>query len=333
MRELRDRIAGALYGVAVGDALGGPLEFMDQKEIQKEYGYVTDMLGGGWLNLCKGETTDDTDMTLAVAEGIVEQPKNPIPAIGRRFVKWLENNPKDVGNTCRSSIAKMAYRSHRGSAGREEWHEVSQSMAKINGGRSGGNGALMRTVYPGLYYRDKETALRMAADIARMTHWDEKSTIACILYTAMIHLITELANKSVEWEKINKLLVITDYSLTLIDKQIKSITDIDFVVNLTEYALTPKELKPTGYVVDSFKCALHSIAVSPTFEEAITEAVNLGGDADTIAAITGGLAGAIYGYNMIPERWINTLAQAIKNRLDRLVDAAVKNREDVNKNG
>lgn len=67
-----DRIRGALYGVAVGDALGGPLEFMSDQQIRDAYGRVTDMIGGGWLNLKPGEVTDDTQMTLCVARGILD---------------------------------------------------------------------------------------------------------------------------------------------------------------------------------------------------------------------------------------------------------------------
>ena len=67
-----DRIRGALYGVAVGDALGGPLEFMSDWQICNTYGRVTDMIGGGWLNLKPGEVTDDTQMTLCVARGILD---------------------------------------------------------------------------------------------------------------------------------------------------------------------------------------------------------------------------------------------------------------------
>ena len=79
--------------------------------------------------------------------------------------------------------------------------------------------------------------------------------------------------------------------------------------------------------MDSFQCAIHSLTTTKTFEEAIIEAANLGGDADTIAAITGGLAGAIYGYDEIPQRWIEALTPETRAQLDRLVDAAVKNRE------
>lgn len=300
----RNAIKGALYGVAIGDALGAPLEFMSAKEIADRHGKVTEMIGGGWLCVTPGEVTDDTQMTLAVAEGIIENPDSPIEAIGERFIAWARSGPKDIGGTCSRSIYGAAREGVKRPT-EAAWFNASKDTAKANGRRSGGNGALMRTVYPGLYYQGRLMAVETAGAIAQMTHWDKKSTEACNFYTEMIHLITESISREEALQIIRDVLKDSEYSLK-----------------------ARKQLKPTGYVVDSFNCALHSIAATGTFEEAIIEAANLGGDADTIAAITGGLAGAIYGYNEIPERWIRTLDPKIREQLDRLVDAAVKNRED-----
>ena len=102
-----DRIKGALYGVAVGDALGGPLEFMSREAVRKAYpAGLREMVGGGWLHLLPGETTDDTAMTLCVAEGILEAESRTAlrhanddelaAAIGSRFIRWLDGNPPGV---------------------------------------------------------------------------------------------------------------------------------------------------------------------------------------------------------------------------------------------
>lgn len=123
MDMLRDRIAGALYGVAVGDALGGPLEFMSAAEINRQHGWVSTMLGGGWLGLRPGETTDDTAMTLAVAEGIMERPEAPIQDIGRRFIRWAESGPKDIGGACAWSI-RNAKRIGGGAPTTEDWENA-----------------------------------------------------------------------------------------------------------------------------------------------------------------------------------------------------------------
>jgi ADP-ribosyl-[dinitrogen reductase] hydrolase len=314
MTELQNRIAGALYGVAIGDALGAPLEFMSKEEIARKHGRVTEMIGGGWLNVEPGEITDDTQMTLAVADGIVKDPDDPISAIGENFILWMLSNPKDIGGTCSMSIRKAAFKvgekytliKHHARLSEDEWFQAAKDTSIINRGRSGGNGALMRTVFPGLFYQSRLMAVETAGAIAQMTHWDEKSTEACFLYTDMIYLSTEAVNKSEAWQEIAHLLQETNYSLAPIEK-----------------------LQPTGYVVDSFNCALHCLSTTKTFENAVIEAANLGGDADTIAAITGGLAGAVYGYDSIPQRWINTLAPATREQLDRLTAAAVKNREAI----
>ena len=93
-----------------------------------------------------------------------------------------------------------------------------------------------------------------------------------------------------------------------------------FVNNVNNYNPVP-----SGYVIDSFKCALYSILTTYSFESAIVKAVNLGGDADTIGAITGGLAGAMYGYDSIPARWKDHLDQKVTMELDNLAHIAYEN--------
>ena len=199
---------------------------------------------------------------------------------------------------------------HHARLNEDEWFKAAKYTADINRGRSGGNGALMRTVFPGLFYQSRLMAVETAGAIAQMTHWDEKSTEACNLYTEMIHLITEAVNGEDLSKPLEKVLTGTEYDLVeLLSADEKDIT------------------KPTGYVVDSLKCALISLYTTRTLEDAIVKAANFGGDADTIAAITGGLTGAIYGYDSIPDRWIQTLAPETREQLDRLIDAAVKSRE------
>lgn len=309
--NLKNTIKGALYGVAVGDALGAPLEFMSAEQIERRHGLVTEMIGGGWLNVEPGEITDDTQMTLAVAEGILEEPENPIEAIGERFIAWARSGPKDIGGTCSRSIHGAA----AGGAKRppeDAWFEASKDTAKANGNRSGGNGALMRTVYPGLYYNRRLEAVEVATAIAQMTHWDENSNRACEIYTDMLYLITEAVYKQGD----------TADKDQIVDKTLKGTP-----YELDRDAKKTEELNPTGYVVDSMKCAvIAAFWNAESFEEAVIAAANMGGDADTIAAITGGLAGAYYGYDAIPERWTKELAPEVKERLDRLTEAALANR-------
>lgn len=102
--KIRNQVSGAMFGLAVGDALGGPTEFLTQERITAQYGYVTEMIGGGINMLSPGETTDDTAMTLAVAKGILKKPNDPIEAIGTEFLRWNQTDPKDIGMTIRYTL-------------------------------------------------------------------------------------------------------------------------------------------------------------------------------------------------------------------------------------
>ena len=288
--DKKDSIRGALYGVAVGDALGAPLEFMDADEILAKYGApVREMVGGGWLSVEPGEVTDDTQMTLAVAEGIAAHPENPIPDIGQRFIAWHDSRPKDIGNTCRIAIQTAKRLIASGVDETEAWQRAGEEVAAQSKGQNAGNGALMRTVYPALYY-SKDKVQKKAAVIGAMTHRNDSSDKYCGIYVDLIADALDNPDSSMQ--------------------------------TVRQLAADMKELPPTGWVVGSFACAVKAIAQTKSFEAAIVQAVNLGGDADTIGAIAGGLAGAIYGCSEIPERWKNCLADDVRADLDRLAEMA-----------
>lgn len=307
MTNLENKIFGALFGVAAGDGLGAPLEFMSAAEIARKHGTVKDMIGGGWLSVEPGEVTDDTQMTIAVAQAIAEHPENPEPYAGRNFIKWANGGPKDIGGTCSSSIGnarRMKVKENLALASYEMWAAASAKTAEQNGHRSAGNGALMRTVYPGLYYPDTDRAVGVADRMGRLTHWDDLSAEACILYTKMLEcMIKENKPTAERWQDAERILDGTQYD-----------------------DIWPDDVKPTGFVVDSFKCALWCIKRTETFEDAVVMAVNLGGDADTIGAITGGLAGALYGYDAIPLRWRCAVDPETEEILSDLAAKAVENR-------
>ena len=289
--DKKDSIRGALYGVAVGDALGAPLEFMATDEILAKYGApVREMVGGGWLSVEPGEVTDDTQMTLAVVEGILECPDNPVPAVGRRFIKWLDSAPKDIGNTCRDAIQSAKRLIAEGLDASEAWQLAGEEVAGRSAGRNAGNGALMRTIYPALYYTE-DVAVDWALRIGAMTHRNENSDKYCKAYTQLV-------------------------STALIDGG-------EALNSVRAMAEVFPKFPPTGWVVGSFCCAIHSLANTSSFEDAVVDAVNLGGDADTIGAITGGLAGAIYGYSNIPARWVARLAPDVCQTIERAVGAAL----------
>lgn len=291
--SLLDRIRGGLYGVAVGDALGGTTEFMSRAGVQKTHGYLTEIIGGGVWELEPGEVTDDTMMTLCVADGILEQPDAPVAAIGEHFLTWYRSDPKDIGNIIRYVLSKYD----------GNWMEAA-FVAHMDMGQSAGNGALMRCLPVGLAYANLDVVERVSRQQAKMTHYDDRCAATCIMYNRIAYRM---------------LVEGTELKAAIADE-----------IQGTEYAdlLQPDahpNCEPTGFVVDTLRWALHLLLTSSSFEEVVQRAANEGGDSDTIGAIAGGLAGICYGYTGIPQRYAERIL--IKDRLDALSDQLYRMRQ------
>ena len=266
---LFNKIKGALFGLAIGDALGGTTEFMTSEEIQAKYGKVTEIIGGGVWHLEPGETTDDTAMTVAVARGILQNPDDPIPGIGEEFLKWFCTDPKDIGN-----IIHEVFVSFQG-----DWYTAAKEVHDDLGGRSAGNGTLMRCLPIALAYQDLDQMIDVTRRQSKMTHFDDLADEACVLYN-------RIAFRLLQGEKLRA--------------AIKSeAADTRYEAVLWERPNVP----PSGFVVDTLKWVLYILWNSETFEEVVQFGANLGGDSDTIGAIAGGLAGLDVGYNALPVRY------------------------------
>lgn len=295
-----DRIRGGLYGAAVGDALGATLEFMGKEIVKQRYGVLTDIIGGGWLRLAPGEWTDDTEMMLAVAEGILQAPQDPVHAIGDGFLRWHKTNPPDVGTTIAAVFQKVGMG--------ESWHEAAHNL-HCQTAHTAGNGALMRTLPIGLAYSRQKDIMAQAQAIARMTHWDERAAFTCQLCCLLAYYF--IVGKSFA-EGLN--LARLDLTKYWADNE-------DFLEMWTELEQKMDAPEPTGYTVDTLACALTALQSSGTLEEAVVSAVNEGGDADTVGAVTGGLAGVYYGFAAIPERWVKKFGSQQRERLDSAAES------------
>lgn len=319
MKDIKQKqsLLGAIFGVAVGDALGAPLEFMEAEEINRRHGRVTEMIGGGWLNVRPGEVTDDTQMTLCVARGIIENPEDPVEAIGAEFVKWYQSGPKDIGGTCAGSIHRAMETAEETAAwstkdrpSKFDWTDAAEQTDAVMGGRSGGNGSLMRTVYVGMFYDSAEIRDK-AIDISRMTHWDIEAGRICALYCEIIDAVSKIRGyaNGVRYFEFKDAIRNSKFSEAL------------------EPGFIPR---PSGWVVDSFRAAIWAISKArrectsdkALFRAAMENAVNLGGDADTIGAITGGLAGAICRFSTIPRSWLEKLDKETTIELYDLAERA-----------
>lgn len=295
-RNLADTAAGryfgALLGLAAGDALGVTVEFMSRRQVRQSYpeGH-REITGGGPFGFKAGEWSDDTAMALAVARGIIAAPDDPVEAVGQHFMDWYGESPPDVGNTCR--LALETFR-RTGS-----WAEASATVVRELGDRAGGNGALMRTLPAALAYGpDTAQAIR----IAQMTHPHAESDAAVAIYQRVLDgILRQGADK--------------EDALAMGLAEAGPLTDrLSRLGDLTE-----DDIRSTGYVVDTLEAALWCLLRTDSLEACIVKAVNFGDDADTVGAVAGGLAGALYGPLAVPRRW----SMALKGR-EQLEEAAEK---------
>jgi ADP-ribosyl-[dinitrogen reductase] hydrolase len=287
LNELGSRSIAAFLGVAIGDALGAPVEFMTSHEIQAKFDVLKEMVGGGWLRLKPGQVTDDTDMSLCIARGVVTAHGWSLTTVADNFARWLRANPVDVGDTCRRGIRNYML------------HGTIQTPVNQ---WDAGNGALMRMVPAALCtLGDRDLMERCVLEQARLTHNHPLSDAACCCYGRLLHL------------------AIAGRSKTRLRREVDAFIDAWPV-----FAFTPYRGLATGYVVDTFQTVCHYFFRGRDFEECVVGAVNQGGDADTTGAIIGGLAGAYYGLESIPQRWRKKLDRKVASEINDLALALVK---------
>lgn len=279
---IKAKSRGSLLGVAVGDALGATLEFMTKDEIKREYGVLRDITGGGCWELAPGEVTDDTDMTMAAARGIINSFHEPLESIAREFKEWIRTQPRDAGKISRL-VLEEGLRS--GAETTEEWFRISEYFHYQTNSRSAGNGSLMRTIPVVIaYYQNRAKMLSLAKQQSKLTHFSELAGECTAFYCDVVRQILLGA----ELKETLKL----------------SLSQAPITIDLQ----SPVEYLPTtGYVAHTLAASFACAFQTSSFEDSIVMAVNLGGDADTMGAVTGGLTGAYYGIENIPQRWLAKL--------------------------
>lgn len=289
-----DQFRGCLLGLACGDALGAPLEFMDAADIARQYGTVTEMLGGGWLKLRPGQVTDDTQLMLCILESHIESGGFDPHDIAERFLDWYRTGPVDIGNMTREACENLLYGYHFEHAGEEAWKAAMEDSRL-------GNGSLMRCAPTGLYrYHDNLHLIGESRVISGITHWDERCKLACVLQNlAIAHLLMVGADGLLD-----ELLEFIEPRNTVIAYALRAIP-----------SLRPDELRTTGFVLDTLQAALWTAIYVDSFEEGLTLVVNRGSDADTAGAVSGALLGARFGVQGIPQRWLDVLQY--RERIDR----------------
>lgn len=271
---LLDRALGSFLGLAVGDALGATVEFMTAREIAAQYKVHQEIIGGGWLQLRPGRVTDDTEMALALGSALIASGGWNARAIANAFVAWMRRGPVDIGNACRRGISRYIANG-----------SLSAPFAEENGG----NGAAMRnlpTVFASL--KNEEILIQRSIEQARITHHHPKSDAATAALACMTRRLL-LEGEQAACDQIAG----------------------DLIAWHPDFGFKPWPGKTSGYIVDTVQTVFDGFFHTGSFEECLVRVINRGGDADTTGALAGQLAGALYGVQGIPARWLKKLDPAI----------------------
>lgn len=306
---IKDKFYGAILGLAVGDAMGVPLEFKDPGTYQP----VNDMVGGGAFDLMPGMWTDDTSMALCLAESLAEKGSfDPIDQL-HRYLKWyregyLSSNGIcfDIGNTTRRAITIFA--------------DTGEPYPGPDDEYSAGNGSLMRLAPVPLFFMSNPLeSLELSGRSSCTTHKHILAVDSCRYLGGLIH--GALIGKSKQ-----KLLSPRYSPVNGYWEEKPLATLVDEVACGSYKEKQPPLIRGRSYVVKSLEAAIWAFHNSDNFEEGCLLAVNLGEDADTTGAIYGQLAGAYYGKKGIPRKWLDKLVKQdlIEDIIDDLLEAIDK---------
>ena len=300
-----------LLGVAVGDALGVPVEFKSREAIAENP--VTDMIGYGTYHLPEGTFSDDSSLAFCLAEALT-QPFS-LSVIADNFIAWLNNNywtPRgevfDVGIATTQAIKRL-----------QQGYppELAGGMKTSDNG----NGSLMRILPLIVYIKDKDVAARydIIKQVSSITHGHVRSVIACFYYLEFARQLIDGVDKMKIYKNLQAAIPAYLNELSIDKEEIKQ---FDRLLKGDICNLETHEIFSSGYVLHTLEASVWCLLTTDHYSEATLRAVNLGSDTDTTGAVTGGLAGLLYGADAIPENWINKLARKediedLANRLKR----------------
>lgn len=287
----QERVRGAFWGLACGDALGAPAEFMEPEEVRRRFGRLDRLVGGGAFGWAPGEWTDDTALALAAAAGY-EGADFDLDRAGAAMVAWYRSGPKDIGNTTRDAL-------HLLSSGRAGPREAGARAQR--GGSSAGNGSLMRAAPTGLARVPGDDRLvRESIEISAVTHADPRCLGACVAFNAVV---SELVEGGSETDLAGAFARARDLAANVS-------ADVAAVVDALLAGRAPLHAASSiGFVLLTLERGLRALRDACCVEEGVVDVVHMGGDTDTNAAVAGALLGARFGYGELPEAWITGLAR------------------------
>ncbi|MGC8638866.1 MAG: ADP-ribosylglycohydrolase family protein [Isosphaeraceae bacterium] len=327
-----DRVRGCLLGMAVGDALGAPLEGLTSQQITTHYGRITNYVDGvkAWKRKpyrwrLRGLYSDDTQQALALCDVLLDSQRMDPDRLAEIYLALATPKGSFLG-------------AHRG-AGRSFRQVLTQLERGVpprwSGQKTAGIGAAMRIAPVPLYHGDDRDAIFdsvMSSSI--MTHRDIRSISgALVVAHAIRHLLAgkprqpSLLFRIAADVALDERRIVPEYGDVVISTDLhamalpRAVAHVESVLELPRprvHAALIEEANrrgafpsckgaTMGFPPACIPTCLYYLLTTDSFEEAVTDIVNLGGDTDTAGAILGALAGASYGIEGIPRRWLDGL--------------------------
>lgn len=290
------KMFGVLFGFCVGDALGVPVEFSTRDERKRDP--IKEMRAYGTYHQPFGTWSDDTSLTLCLIESINNN--YSVQRLADNFIKYYQYGYLtpyckvfDIGNSTKDAIDRMI-------------HGINPVECGGKTEQDNGNGSLMR-ILPLAYYAKNMLPIKrieIVEEVSSLTHSHKRSMFACIFYIEFVINLLH-GNKKDEAYK-NTIEFVKKYCKESYSEEMENYRRI---LDGTIVAYDEEQINSSGYVIDTLEAALWSFLTTGSYNEAVLKAINLGGDTDTIAAIVGGMAGTYYGFQSIPDNWIQNLAR------------------------
>jgi ADP-ribosyl-[dinitrogen reductase] hydrolase len=313
MKTLADSIKDAFLGFATGDALGVPVEFETREWLQENP--VQGMLGGMRYNQPPGTWSDDSSMLFCTAESLCRG--YDLEDIALQFSKWKNERfwtPRgrvfDIGIQTSKAIARI-----------DRFLEMGLRIKPIPelgvNEKENGNGSLMRILPLAFFLKDKpaEEGYRIIREVSALTHAHARAVTGCFIYVRFIMSLLEGQDKHQAYAELRNF--IPDFC-----RKNTGSTEYEFYSRILSNNIADfpeSTIRSSAYVLHTLEACLWCVMRNDNYRDTVLQAVNLGEDTDTVAALAGGLAGIIYGRDQIPEEWT-----AILVRKEDILELAVR---------
>lgn len=288
-------VKAALIGLAVGDALGVPVEFKSRQQLEKQP--LLEMIGYGTHHQPPGTWSDDSSLTFCTAQSLING--YDLEDIALRFTQWYgsgywtaHGKVFDIGGTTYNAINRL----------REGENPLYSGDFEED---SNGNGSLMRILPLAFFLQDKpiDERYRIVKEVSSITHAHIRSVICCFIYVEYAILLLGKQDKFSAYAHMQD--IVNDF--IDISYSERKLFDRVLLHDISSYYKA--EIRGSGYVLHSLESSLWCLLNGNTYTDTVLSAVNLGEDTDTTGAIAGGLAGILYGLDSVPPSWIGVLAR------------------------